>query len=96
MDIESLKKFLSSVRHYAPLIEVSDCEVWCISPDEGYVYYISEGGYYSLYLPEDYYNDGDYTICNVDTETGTWSTMIFDNKKEMTYNDFYEKYEKWV
>ncbi len=45
------------------------------------------GNSYSAMVPESYKELGNYTIMNVDTETGTWETLIFPNNKRKTIEE---------
>jgi hypothetical protein len=45
------------------------------------------GNSYSAMVPENHKEIGNYTIMNVDTETGTWETLIFPNNKRKTIEE---------
>ena len=100
LKIEELKAFLKSV-DYPVLISVSDCVAWCLSEDEDEVKWISlcksnglEG--YSCYLVEGHVRQDGYFVTNLDTQTGTWQTEIFEESKELSEDDFYDKYEEYM
>jgi len=100
LKIEELKAFLKSV-DYPVLISVSDCEAWCLSEDEDEVKWVSlckSNGLvgYSCYLPEGYTRQEGYVIANLDTQTGCWQTEIFEESKELSEDDFYDKYEEYM
>ena len=101
MDIPQLQEFLKTV-NYPVLISVSDCEGWCLE-GEKYIKWVSwnnpereylEG--YSCYLPEGFIRQEGYFIANLDTQTGCWQTEIFDESKELSEDDFYDKYEGYM
>lgn len=46
-----------------------------------------DGNSFSALIPENYKGIGNYTIINVDTETGTWETLILPNNKRKTVED---------
>lgn len=46
-----------------------------------------EGNSYSATVTENSKEVGGYTIANVDTQTGTWETLIFPNNKRKTLED---------
>jgi|TARA_A100001518_G_C1225292_1_gene73018 hypothetical protein len=98
LKVEALKQFLEST-DYPVLISVSDCEAWCLEGDR-YVKWVSwsnseNGSYlegYSCYLPEGYERQDGYFIANLDTQTGCWQTELFEESKELSTEDFEEKY----
>lgn len=98
LKINELEDFIKSV-NYPVLISVSDCEAWCLSEDEDEIRWVSlckdnglEG--YSCYLPEGFVRQGGYFVGNLDTQTGCWQTEIFEESKELSEDDFYDKYEE--
>ena len=101
MFITKLQEFLKTV-NYPVLISVSDCEAWCLE-GENYIKWVSwnsperkylEG--YSGYLPEGFIRQEGYFIANLDTQTGCWQTEIFDQSRELSEDDFYDKYEEYM
>lgn len=100
LKVECLKQFLEST-NYPVLISISDCEAWCIE-DERYIKWVSwsnskDGSYleeYSCYLPEGYGRQDGYFIANLDTQTGCWQTELFEESKELSKEDFWNKYEE--
>lgn len=100
IEVNCLEKFLSSV-NYPVLISVSDCKYWCLSENEEEVKWVSpnknnilEG--YSCYLPEGYVRQDGYLIANLDTQTGCWQTEVFEESKELSEEDFYNQYERYM
>ena len=100
LKIEELKTFLESV-DYPVLISVSDCVAWCLE-SECNIQWVSKDktnttlSAYSCYLPEGYTRQEGYLIANLDTQTGTWQTEIFEESKELSEDDFYDKYEEYM
>lgn len=90
MDIEKLVEILDEI-DYPVLIEVDLESIWHIDGND--VTWNSdgnrndleegEGDTYSGYLPEGYHVQGDYLVCNVDTQCGQWVTHIFSIYKEV-------------
>ena len=51
---------------------------------------------YSCYLVEGHVRQDGYFVTNLDTQTGTWQTEIFEESKELSEDDFYDKYEEYM
>ena len=96
MNIEALKTFLESLpEEYCPLIGIEDCVNWCTDRNE--IYWIdSDNDLYSGDLTEGIHSTKEYTIANLDTQCGYWSTNIFENSKKLSFDDFEEKYSDFM
>lgn len=86
---------------YPVLISVSDCEAWCLSEYGEEIKWVSldkdkDLVGYSCYLPEGFTIQDGYLIANLDTQTGCWQTEIFEESKELSEDDFYDKYGEYV
>jgi len=100
LEVGLLEKFLRKV-NYPVLIGISDCKAWCLSDCEREVKWVSpykaiELSGYSCYLPEGFTRQDGYFIANLDTQTGCWQTGIFEESRELTEDDFWDKYEEYM
>lgn len=90
MNVEKLVEILDEI-NYPVLMEVDLESIWRI--EDGEITWNSEGNRndledgegntYSGYLPEGFHVQGDYLVCNVDTQCGQWVTRIFSVYKEV-------------
>lgn len=101
MNIKALKDFLDSM-NYPVLISVSDCVNWAFEHDDT-ILWVSKSNRdgvdldgYSCHLPEGYSKQDDYLIANLDTQTGCWQTEVFPLDKEMSCDEFYDKYGEFM
>lgn len=91
MQIEKLVEILGEIEY--PILMSVDLEsIWRIEDDtiswnskgNRWDLEAGEGNTYSGYLPEGFHVQGNYVICNVDTQCGQWVTHIFSAYKEVT------------
>lgn len=90
MNVEKLVEILDEI-NYPVLMEVDLESIWRIEDNE--ITWNSEGDRndledgegetYNGYLPEGFHVQGDYLVCNVDTQCGQWVTRIFSVYKEV-------------
>lgn len=95
-DISVFIEALGGISQHYPNILVSFVDsIWCMY--EGEITWNTddsledlaylEGDSYSATVTENSKEVGEYTIVNVDTQTGTWETLIFPNSKRKTLEE---------
>ena len=96
MNIEALKTFMESLpESYCPIFGVEPCTNWCV--EEGSVYWIDEDNcVYSSELTEGLHQGENFTIANRDTDMGYWCASIFENSKQLSFEEFEEKYSDYM
>jgi hypothetical protein len=96
MKFKDIEEFSNKLPY--PHILAPEDKEWCF--EEGEVYWANSYtlGFevYSAYLPEGYQRQEDYFICNGDTQQGYWQTFVFPLSKEITWEDFEEKYKDYM
>lgn len=86
-------KELSDNIEYPHLLSPLDV-VWSREGDT--IYWIEDEGCYSAYLTEGFEIKEDYFICNGDIQMGYWMTFLFPLEKEISYEEFEDKYQEFM
>lgn len=79
---------------YMPYMETSD-GVWCFQ-DEDTVYWVNGVDVYSGEIREGVHKQDDSTFINIDNGCGETITRVLSNFKELSYDNFYDKYEEYM
>ena len=79
---------------YMPYMETYDGG-WCLQGGDT-VCWTNGVGAYSGEIREGVHNQEDCTFINIDNGCGETITMVLNNFKELTYHDFYAKYEEYM
>ena len=79
---------------YAPYMETSD-GVWCLQ-DEDTVYWVNGVDVYLGEIREGVHKQDDCTFINIDNGCGETITKVFNNFKELSYDNFYNNYEEYM
>lgn len=92
IDVKALTTFLESCpESYCSLIDVTGCQHWCLY-DNDTVYWKDSGGVYSGYLFEGIHKCKLHSIANLDTQQRWTTTGVFDNSKQISYEEFEDLY----
>lgn len=69
---------------------------WCLSKDKKSIYWVDgrDDDLYSGYLPEGFTRKEDFLVANIDIQQGTWCTYVFPLEKELTVEEFEERFEE--
>ena len=90
---ERIKSLQEELEGYAYL-ETTDCE-WFITDDE--VKWVDEeNSVYSGEFNQGSLSRGDSVLINIDTGCGETITKVFRKDKELSEDEFYDKYEEYM
>lgn len=88
-DIAEFLKLYNQLEFGGCIVLISDHTDVKWNVDHDTVYWKEDGSFYSGWMPEGIQYEGDYAICNVDTQCGQWTTCFFlmENRDENLSED---------